>query len=94
MPTHAHIMVVGWLSFFVFGFFYHLFGDRVSPTLSTVHFWLAQVTAAGMIVGLWVLYGGNEAATPVAAASAIGYAVSFLVFAMVVVQAAYYSDGK
>ena len=23
LPVHAHIMVIGWLSFVVFGFFYH-----------------------------------------------------------------------
>ena len=38
MPTHAHIMVIGWVSFFLFGLFYLQFGERVNGTLARLHF--------------------------------------------------------
>ena len=81
LPTHAHIMVVGWLSFAVFGFFYHLLGDRVPPLLASLHFWLAQVSLAVLVIGLWLYYAGRTEFEPLAAAGAIGYAASFAIFA-------------
>ena len=86
-PTHAHIMVIGWLSFAVFGMFYHMFEETAPKMFSTVHFWLSQLSFLGLVVGLWQLYSGNAGAEPIAAASATAYAVSFLVFAIVVFQA-------
>jgi hypothetical protein len=83
MPTHAHIMVIGWVSFAIFGFFYQLFGDKVSNGLAQVHFWLALVSLIGLVIGLWLIYSGNVEYEPIAAISSIAYAVSFLVFGAV-----------
>ncbi len=83
LPTHAHIMVVGWLSFAVFGLFYHLFSKTVSALLSRVHFWAAQLSFLGLTVGLFLFYSGKTQYEPVAAISSLGYAASFLVFAAV-----------
>lgn len=83
MPTHAHIMVIGWVSFALFGFFYHLFGDRVSKMLSMIHLWLAQISFIGLVIGLWLFYSGNPEFEPVAAISSLAYAASFVLFAVV-----------
>jgi len=83
LPTHAHIMVIGWVSFALFGFFYQLFGSKVSAGLAQVHFWLALVSLIGLVIGLWLIYSGDTEYEPIAAISAIGYAVSFLIFAAV-----------
>ena len=61
MPTHAHIMVLGWLMSAIFAFFYHLVPVAGRSILAKVHFWLAAVSTVGMFVGLFVLYGGNPA---------------------------------
>jgi hypothetical protein len=87
MPTHAHIMVVGWLSFAVFGLFYMTHGDRVSRLLARLHFWLAQLSFAGLVVGLWLIYSGRTQFEPVAAVSSLAYAASFLLFAVVAICA-------
>ena len=84
LPTHAHVMVVGWLSFAVFAFFYHLLGAAVPRWLALAHHWLAQVSLAVMVVGLWLVYGGQTQFEPLAAIGALGYAVSFVVFAAAV----------
>ncbi len=91
-PTHAHIMVIGWLSFAIFGIFYHIFKNAVPLMLSKVHFWLSQISFLGLIIGLWLLYSGNVDAEPIAAVSSIGYTISFLVFALVVFKATSSSD--
>ncbi|MGI9352981.1 MAG: hypothetical protein ACR2O3_15570 [Rhizobiaceae bacterium] len=85
MPTHAHVMVIGWLSFAVFGLVYHQFQESFPLTLAKIHFWLAQVSIIGLIVGLWQLYSGNTEFEPLAAVSAIVYAISFVVFAVALI---------
>lgn len=86
-PTHAHILVIGWVSFFLFGMFYLHFGKMVSRTLARVHFWMAEVALAGIVVGLWLIYEGKPQYEPIAAVSAITYALSFVVFAVVAIPA-------
>ena len=81
MPTHAHIMVIGWVSFFLFGLFYLQFGERVNGTLARLHFWLAQISMVGLMIGLWLNYSGRTEYEPIAALSSIAYAVSFVLFA-------------
>jgi hypothetical protein len=82
LPTHAHIMVVGWVSFAVFAFFYHWFGHAVPPLLASLHFWLAQVSLVILVLGLALIYAGHTEFDPLAAVGSIGYAASFAVFAV------------
>ena len=84
MPTHAHIMVIGWLSFFVFGFFYHQFDAAISKQLAAIHFWLAQLSFIVLVMGLWLVYSGRDTAEPILAISSMVYALSFVVFGIVV----------
>ncbi len=83
MPVHAHIMVIGWLSFAIFGFFYIQFADTVARFASLVHAWSSQVSLVGLIAGLWLVYTGNDAFVPLAAGASVVYALSFCVFAYV-----------
>jgi cbb3-type cytochrome oxidase subunit 1 len=82
LPTHAHIMVVGWVSFAIFGVFYHLLGHAVPPLLANLHFWLAQASLVILVLGLWLIYAGHTEFDPLAAVGSIGYAASFAVFAI------------
>jgi hypothetical protein len=87
LPTHAHIMVIGWLSFAIFGFFYALLGGAVPRRLALTHFWLAQVSLAVLVAGLGLYYAGETQFEPLAAIGSIGYAVSFFVFAFAAFKA-------
>jgi hypothetical protein len=80
LPTHAHIMVVGWVSFAIFAFFYHWFGHAVPPLLASLHFWLAQASHLILVLGLWLIYAGHVEFDPLAAVGSIGYLSSFAVF--------------
>jgi cbb3-type cytochrome oxidase subunit 1 len=81
MPTHAHVQLIGWVSFFLFGLFYFQFGKAVRPILAVLHFWLAQAAMLGLMIGLWLVYSDRPEYEPIAAISSIAYAVSFLIFA-------------
>ena len=85
MPTHAHILVIGWLSFAVFGFFYAHYGSAESTALARQHLWLAQISLVGLVIGLWLLYSGQSQYEPMVALSSIAHAVSFLVFVAVAI---------
>ena len=82
LPTHAHIMVVGWVSFAIFAFFYHWFGHAVPPLLASLHFWLAQLSLLILVLGLVAHLCGARRFEPLAAVGSIGYIASFAVFAV------------
>jgi hypothetical protein len=87
LPTHAHIMVVGWLMSAVFAVFYHLVPSAGASMLGKVHFWFAALSSLGMFMGLFVLYGGNPAIEPLLGASAMAYFVSTVLFAFIALSA-------
>jgi hypothetical protein len=83
MPTHAHMMVVGWLSMAVFAFFYHLFPERARTTQARIHCWLAVVSMVVLTASLYLVLDGNTGVEPAAAVSSIGLLLSMLTFAWV-----------
>ncbi len=59
LPTHTHVLLIGWLSMMVFGVGYHMIprfsGFLVwSPRLAWTHFWLANLGLWGMGTGFWL----------------------------------------
>ena len=92
MPTHAHIMVAGWVMSAVFAFFYHLVPAARNSKLATIHFWLAAVSSVGMVVGLYILYGGNPSIEPVLGISAMAYFAATVLFAFIALRALWSSE--
>ena len=87
LPTHAHIMVAGWVSSAIFSYFYHLFPAINNKRIATVHFWLQTVSAIVMMISLLGLYGGHPEMEPGAAIGAIGYGLGMLLFAYIALPA-------
>ena len=83
MPTHAHIMLAGWVTSAIFAFFYHLFPSAGDRTLATVHFWLTAVSVVGLVVSLYFLMAGNESMEPVLGIASIGFLLGMLLFAFI-----------
>ena len=83
MPTHAHIMLAGWVTSAIFAFFYHLFPSAGDRTLATVHFWLTTVSVIGLVVSLYFLMAGNESMEPVLGIASIGFLLGMLLFAFI-----------
>lgn len=87
LATHAHILVIGWISFAIFGLFYAAYENAVPRLLARLHLWLAQASFAGLVIGLWLLFAGQTQYEMIAAVSALGYAASFLIFVAVAICA-------
>lgn len=83
MPTHAHLLVVGWVSFALFGVFYHLFPSAAAGFLAKLQFWLAQLSLITLIVGLFLILGGYPEADPIAGISSIGLLISMILFGII-----------
>ncbi|MFO1091355.1 MAG: hypothetical protein U1E46_17415 [Hyphomicrobiales bacterium] len=82
MPAHAHVMVLGWLSFAVFAVLYHLFPAAARSLWAKLHCGLALVSAAVMFVAVYLIHGGIAQVDALAGISSIAYAVSFVLFAI------------
>ncbi len=92
MPTHAHIMVLGWVMSAVFAFFYHLVPAARASRLASVHFWLAAVSGIALVVGLFIMLGGNASIEPVVAVASMAFFASMLLFAWIALTAIWKSD--
>ena len=92
MPTHAHIMVLGWIMSSVFAFFYHLVPAARASRLASVHFWLAAVSGVALVVGLFFMIGGNPSIEPVVAVASMAFFVSMLLFAWIALAAIWKTD--
>ena len=86
-PTHAHIMVLGWVTSSVFAFFYHLVPAARNSKLAIVHFWLSGISSIVMMIGLFVLYGGNPSIEPVLGVSAMAFIAATVLFAFIALRA-------
>lgn len=83
MPTHAHIMVAGWLMSAVFAFFYHLFPAVAASRLAQVHFWLTAVSGALLVSSLFLFLGGNTVIEPLLAIASMAFYAAMFVFIFV-----------
>ena len=79
-PTHAHIMLAGWVSMALMGLFYHHFPALNLSVMARVQFWVTALSAVLMCVSLIFLYGGNPAVEPGAAIGSIGFLLGMLLF--------------
>jgi hypothetical protein len=87
MPTHAHIMVLGWVMSSVFAFFYHLVPAARASRLAQVHFWLTTVSGVLLVVGLFLLLGGNPSIEPMVGTASIVFFAATLLFAWIALTA-------
>ena len=87
MPTHAHIMVLGWVMSSVFAFFYHLVPAARASRLAQVHFWLTAVSGVVLVGGLFFLLGGNPAIEPIVATASMVFFAATLLFAWIALTA-------
>lgn len=88
MPTHVHLLMIGWVSMFLFGAFYALVPAAASGRAPIVQWWLANVGVAIMIPGLALIFAGTpEVGGPVAIIGAFVVFAAMLTFAGVVWRA-------
>ncbi len=86
MPAHAHLNLLGWVSLFLFGVFYHLHPtiDRTRTALVQVGIWIGGTVI--LTVGVGLLHTGHDVGRPFAAAGSLITVVAMLLFGWLVVR--------
>ncbi len=85
MPTHAHLMLFGWVGMTIYAVFHRLYPDAASGLLPRIHAVLAHAALIGLVVGLFIIYGGDpEGGDPIAAISSIILVLNMVLFAVIV----------
>jgi len=79
-PAHAHLNLLGWVSLFLFGIYYHLHPslDRSRPALIQVWVWIAGTIV--MAIGVGLVHTGREAGDPIAGVGAFIVLADMLLF--------------
>lgn len=86
MPAHAHLNLLGFVSLFLFGLFYHLHPgiDRSRLALVQVGLWI--VATIVLTVGVAMLHSGNMAGEPLASVGSLVALADMLLFGWIVVR--------
>lgn len=81
-PAHAHWLLLGWVSMFIYGVFYKLF-PAVSARLAAWHWWIANIGLIVMVAGIAFIVTGNPArGEPFAGVGALINISGMLLFAI------------
>ncbi len=86
-PAHAHVNLLGWVSFFLYGAFYMLVPGAAKGILPKVHYALSITGAVAMTGGIAMIVTGHEAFTPVAIIGSLVVYAGFLTFIWIVFRA-------
>ena len=83
-PTHAHVILIGWVSFAIFAFFYHQFPEQAATLLAQAHFWLAQASYIVFMIGLYLIFSGSIGVGEfLTAVGFLAYLLSMVLFGVV-----------
>ncbi len=86
--AHAHILLVGFVVSFIYSLIHRLWIEAEAVAMARFQFYLHQLSALVMSVGLLLFYGGlfQAALDPILAASAFGVLVSALIMLYLVIK--------
>jgi peptidoglycan/LPS O-acetylase OafA/YrhL len=86
MPAHAHLNLLGWVSLFLFGVFYHLHPviDRSRTALVQVIAWIAGTVV--LTVGVGLIHTGHDIGEPFAIGGSLTVFAAMLLFGWLVVR--------
>lgn len=90
MVTHAHIMLVGFVVSFIYALCHKLWLNNSDSRLAKIQFYVHQAGTLGIVVGLFLLYGGfvsMEAIDPLLAASSITVLVGMVLMKILFIKA-------
>jgi peptidoglycan/LPS O-acetylase OafA/YrhL len=84
MPAHAHLNLLGWVSLFLFGIYYHLHPAVDRSRLATSQVWIWIVGTIVMTVGVGLVHSGHAIGDPIAAVSSLLVLADMLLFGWLV----------
>jgi FtsH-binding integral membrane protein len=86
MPAHAHLNLLGWVSLFLFGLFYHLHPaiDASRIAVTQVAIWIIGTVV--LTIGVALVYSGNAIGDPIAAVSSLLVVAAMALFGWIVLR--------
>jgi len=71
MPAHAHLNLLGWVSLFLFGTYYHLHPSLNMNRLAKAQVWIWIAATIVLTIGVALVHSGRPAGDPIAAISSL-----------------------
>jgi hypothetical protein len=85
-PAHAHLNLLGWVSLFLFGVYYHLNPSLDKAGAARIQVWIWMVGTITEAIGVGLVSTGHEAADPVVAVGSLTVFAAMLIFGWLVFQ--------
>jgi len=79
-PAHAHLILLGWVSLFLFGIYYHLHPSLDTSRLASVQVWIWIAATTVLSIGVALVYSGRTLGEPIAAGSSLIVLADMLLF--------------
>jgi hypothetical protein len=86
MPAHAHLNLLGWVSLFLFGIYYHLHPVVDRSRLASLQVWIWIVGTIILTIGVALVHSGQVIGEPIAAAASLLVLADALVFGWLVIR--------
>lgn len=83
-PAHAHLNLLGWVSLFLFGIYYHLHPAIDRDRLAFVQVWIWILATVVLTAGVALIYSGHAAGDSIAAAGSLVILADMLLFGWLV----------
>jgi predicted membrane channel-forming protein YqfA (hemolysin III family) len=84
MPAHAHLNLLGWVSLFLFGIFYHLHPAIDRNRTASVQVWIWIAGTVVLTIGVGLVHTGHPAGDPIAAVGSFIVLADMLLFGWLV----------
>ncbi|MBP5857564.1 hypothetical protein KAJ83_11130 [Marivibrio halodurans] len=85
MPTHAHLMLFGWVGMTLYAAIYRLWPAMGAGPLARIHAAVAHLALIGLTAGLYFIYGGNiPVGEPLATVASLALLANMGLFAWIV----------
>lgn len=86
MPAHAHLNLLGWVSLFLFGIFYHLHPALDTARIALVQTWVWIIGTVILTIGVALVHSGRSVGDPIAAIGSLIVLADMLLFAWLVLR--------
>jgi cbb3-type cytochrome oxidase subunit 1 len=83
-PAHAHLNLLGWVSLFLFGIYYHLHPSLDRNRLASVQVWVWITATIVLSIGVALVHSGRTIGDPIAAVSSLVILADMLLFGWLV----------
>jgi hypothetical protein len=84
LPAHAHLNLLGWVSLFLFGIYYHLHPAIDRSRLAFLQVWVWIVGTIILTIGVGLVHSGHQIGDPIAAVSSLVVLADTLLFGALV----------